>query len=243
MRTIYAAQNVTPSFKNDSFEVIVARLDSEPNAVRDAEALLSDDERKRADRFAFDRDRNRFIFARAGLRKLLAARLGTQPKSVELSYGPHGKPALAPEFSHEDLRFNTSHSEDVAVYALSQGRDIGVDVEAVRLIPDSDDIATHCFSTRENEAYRGLDAGDKIEGFFNCWTRKEAFIKALGDGLYYPLDSFDVSLEPGDPTKMLRMGSICGYHRGWQLYSFTPVSGYVGAVVIESPARSANGDS
>jgi 4'-phosphopantetheinyl transferase len=233
---------MTASFKNDSFEVIVAQLDSEPRTVRDAEALLSDDERKRADRFVFDRDRNRFIFARAGLRELLAARLGMQPESVELSYGPHGKPALAPEFSHEDLRFNTSHSEDVAVYALSQGRDIGVDVEAVRFIPDSDDIATHCFSTREKEAYRGLGADEKIAGFFNCWTRKEAFIKALGDGLHHPLDSFDVSLKPGDATKMLRIGSICEDHRGWQLYSFTPVTGYVGAVVIESPARSANGD-
>ena len=227
---------------NNEFEVVITQLKSEPKAVRDAEALLSEDERQRSNCFAFDRDRNRFIIARAGLRRLLAERLGTRPESVELRYGQYGKPELTHEFSADDLRFNTSHSEDVAVYALSNGRDIGVDVEAIRAMPDGDDVAAHCFSTRENEAYGGLDAGDKLEGFFNCWTRKEAFIKALGDGFNRPLDSFDVPLVPGDPEKVVRIGSIPGDHRGWQLYSFTPVYGYAGAVVIENPARSANGD-
>ena len=226
---------------NNEFEVVITHLKSDPKAVRDAEALLSKDELQRANCFAFDRDRNRFIITRARLRRLLAKRLGTRPESIELRYGQYGKPELSREFSAEDLRFNTSHSEDVAVYVFSNGRDIGVDVEAIRAMPDGDDVAAHCFSTQENEVYSGLGASDKLEGFFNCWTRKEAFIKALGDGFNRPLQSFDVPLVPGDAEKVVRIGSIPGDRRGWQLYSFTPISGYAGAVVIEDSARSANG--
>jgi 4'-phosphopantetheinyl transferase len=127
-----------------------------------------------------------------------------------------GKPALSRRFANSDLRFNVSHSEDVAVYAFSRGREIGVDVEAVRELRDADDIAVRFFSRRENEAYLALDPRDRLLGFFNCWTRKEAFIKALGDGLYYPLDCFDVSLAPDEPARILRVentpGNECAWH-------------------------------
>lgn len=234
---IIPAREVTASFVNGAFELLVARLDLGPEAVRAAAALLSAVEQRRAGRFAFDRDRRRFVVARAGLRELLAARLGIRPESVELMNGPHGKPALAREFCRGNLRFNLSHSGDVAVYAISRGREIGVDVEAVRVMPDGDDIAARFFSVRENETYRGLDARDRPLGFFQCWTRKEAFIKALGDGLYHPLDSFDVSLAPGEPAQILRAGNIAGEHCGWQLFSFAPLAGFIAAVVIEDPTR------
>ena len=232
------AREVTASFVNGAFEVFVTRLDVGPEAVRAAAALLSAVEQQRAGRFAFDRDRRRFVVARAGLRELLAARLGMRPESVELIYGPQGKPALAREFCHGDLRFNLSHSEDVAVYAFARGREIGVDLEGVRVLPDGDDIAARFFSVRENATYRGLDARDKPLGFFQCWTRKEAFIKALGDGLCHPLDSFDVSLAPGEPAQILRAGNLAGDLCGWQLFSFTPLPGRIGAVVIENPRES-----
>ena len=231
-------REVTASFVNDAFELFVTRLDIGPDAVRAAVALLSEEERRKAGCFAFDRDRRRFVVARAGLRELLAVRLGMRPESVELIYGPHGKPALAREFCRGDLRFNLSHSEDVAVYAFARGREIGVDLEGVRVLPDGDDIAARFFSVRENAAYRGLNARDKPLGFFQCWTRKEAFIKALGDGLYHPLDSFDVSLAPGEPAQILRTGNISGDHCGWQLFSFAPLPGCIGAVVIENPRES-----
>jgi 4'-phosphopantetheinyl transferase len=139
------------SFADDAIEVVVTRLDVGLEAVRAATALLSDAERQRASRLVFDRDRRRFTVARARLRQLLAARLGVRPESVELAYSIRGKPTLARRFADSDLRFNLSHSDDVAVYALSRGREIGIDVEAVRVIPDADDIAARFFSHRENE--------------------------------------------------------------------------------------------
>jgi 4'-phosphopantetheinyl transferase len=212
-------------------------LDAGAEAVRASAALLSETERQRASRFAFDRDRRRFIVARAQLRLLLAARLGVRPESVELVYGPRGKPALSRRFADYDLRFNVSHSEDVAVYAFALGREIGIDVEAVREIPDADDIAARFFSRCEYQAYRALERGDKPLGFFNCWTRKEAFIKARGDGLHYPLDRFDVSLAPGEPANILRVESTPGEDCEWTLDSFVPEPGFIGAVVEQKSAH------
>jgi 4'-phosphopantetheinyl transferase len=223
----------TASFAKHAIEIVVTRLDVRPEAVRASAALLSDAERQRAGRFAFDRDRRRFTVARAQLRWLLSERLGVRPEMVEFVYGAHGKPALARHFADSDLRFNVSHSDDFAVYAFAPVREIGVDVEAIRVIRDADEIAAHFFSRRENEAYLALDASDKPLGFFNCWTRKEAFIKALGNGLYYPLDRFDVSLAPGEPARILRVESTPGDYCGWALHSFSPAPGLIGAIVLQ----------
>src|SRR6266550_603204 len=179
-------------------DVVVTSLAAAPEAVRASAALLSDAERHRARRFAFDRDARRFIVARARLRELLAARLGVGAESIELEYGAHGKPALSRRFAGSALHFNLSHCDDVAAYAFAYGHAIGIDLEAVRVITDADDIAARYFSPRENTTYRTLNPRDRPLGFFNCWTRKEAFVKALGDGLSIPLDRFDVTLAPGE---------------------------------------------
>ena len=220
-----------------STHIVTSPLDIGPEAVRASAALLSAAERQRADRFAFDRDRRRFIVARAQLRRLLAARLGVRAESVELVHGPRGKPALSRRFADSDLRFNVSHSEDVAVYAFAPGREIGVDVEAIRMLPDAEDIAARFFSRCEYEAYRALDPRDRPLGFFNCWTRKEAFIKARGDGLHYPLDRFDVSLAPGEPANILRVEGTRGEDCEWTLDSFVPEAGFIGAVVVQKSAH------
>ena len=214
-------------------EVVVTRLAAAPEAVRTSAALLSDTERHRAARFAFDRDACRFILARARLRELLAARLGVRAESVEFEYGAHGKPALSQRFADSDLDFNVSHCDDVAAYAFSCGHAIGIDVEAARVISDADDIAARYFSRRENAMYRTLNPCDRPLGFFNCWTRKEAFIKALGDGLSHQFDRFDVSLRPGEPARILRVGEASGDACGWRMISFSPAPGFVGAVVAE----------
>ena len=216
----------------EAVEVIVTRLDVRSEALRAGAAVLTDEERDRARRFVFDRDRDRFIGARACLRQLLAARLGTPPDSVDLVYGAHGKPALAPGYADTGLRFNVSHCDDLTLYAFSCGREIGIDVEAVRPIGDADDIAARFFSQRENRAYRVLEPSDRPLGFFQCWTRKEAFIKALGDGLSYPLDRFDVSLTPGEPAQILRVEDTPGDRCGWRLESWSPAPGFVAAVVM-----------
>jgi 4'-phosphopantetheinyl transferase len=224
-------------FTGEHFEATVIRLEQSIEEIRALRNILSDTERRRADRFAFDRDRNRFIVARARLREMLATRLSVRPESVELTYGVHGKPALARRFADSELRFNVSHSDDVAVYAFSFGCEIGIDIEVVRPIPDADDIAAQFFSRRENEAYLTLDPSDKPLGFFHCWTRKEAFIKAIGEGLYHPLDSFDVSLAPGEPAEILRVKDMPGSESGWYLNSFSPLPGFIAAVVTENHKR------
>lgn len=220
---------------DEAVEVIVTRLDVRSEALCAGAAVLSDEERDRARRFAFDRDRQRFVVARGVLRGLLAARLGVRAQAVELVYGERGKPALAPRFAASGLRFNVSHCEDVAVYGFSSGGEVGVDVEAVRAMPDADDVATRVFSGRENAAYRALDRRDRPLGFFQCWTRKEAFIKALGHGMYYPLDRFDVSLAPGEPAELLRVEQSPEDRRRWRMTGFFPVPGFVAAVVAEDP--------
>jgi len=226
------ARTATAPYTGDAIDCVVTRSVMGSEAARAAVSLLSDAERQRASRLLFERDRDRFIVARARLRQLLAARLGTRPDSVELVYGAHGKPALAPWYADTDLRFNVSHCDDLTLYAFSCGREIGIDVEAVRPIRDADDIAARFFSQRENRAYRALERRDRPLGFFQCWTRKEAFIKALGDGLSYPLDRFDVSLTPGEPARILRVEDTPGDRCGWRMDSWSPAPGFVAAVVI-----------
>jgi 4'-phosphopantetheinyl transferase len=194
--------------------------------------LLSVEERARAGRFVFEDDRRRYTVARAQLRRLLGERLGERPEAVELTYGAHGKPALAPRHAGSGLRFNVSHCGDVAVHAFTRGREIGVDVEAVRALPDADQIAARFFSPRENQAYQALPSSERPVGFFNCWTRKEAYIKALGEGLAHPLQRFDVSLAPGEPARLLRVDDTAGEDCGWTLHGFDPGAGFVAALVV-----------
>jgi 4'-phosphopantetheinyl transferase len=199
-------------------ELVRVRLDAGRRATDELAQCLSDAERSRAGRFVFERDRRRFIVGRARLRHLLASRLETRAERVELDYGPRGKPRLAGRFAGSDLRFNLSHCGDVALYAFSRGREIGVDVEEVYELRDADAVAAGFFSPRENAAYLALDPREQPLAFFRCWTRKEAFIKALGDGLHFPLDAFDVSLAPGEPARILRVGEVAGGACGWTLH-------------------------
>ena len=158
-----AVPNIAATIAGDGFEAVVVRLDVEREATTAAAAVLSNDELERANRLVFQRDRDRFIVARAGLRHLLSKRIGLTPETIRFEYGAHGKPSLASGTGLDDLRFNVSHSHDVAVYAFTRGKDVGVDVEAVREIRDKDDIAAHCFSAYENRAYRALRADERSQ--------------------------------------------------------------------------------
>lgn len=221
---------LTP-FGDHSVEVVVAALDVTAEAVHRLALLLSEDERQRAGRFAFEKGWRRFVVARGRLRELLAQRLDVRPEAIEFTYGRRGKPALAQSLCSDGLHFNVAHSGELAVYAFGRGGEVGVDVEAVRILPDADAIAARFFSPREREAYAALDSCHKPAGFFNCWTRKEAYIKALGDGLFHPLEGFDVSLAPGEPARILRIADTPGDRCGWRLAGFIPAPGYIGALV------------
>lgn len=215
---------------SDVIEVEMACLDVSFRTVEYLKTLLSAQELDRADRFALGRERRRFIVARATLRCMLGQRLQIRPEQVELVYGKRGKPALAPGLASSSLRFNVSHHREFAIYAFTSGREVGIDIEEVRHLPDADDIADFIFSPHEREMYNALDARDKARGFFNCWTRKEAFIKALGAGLSYPLGSFDVSLAPDEPAQFLQIRGAPDRGCGWRLHAFEPRPGLVAAV-------------
>lgn len=171
--------------------------------------LLDPAERERAARFVFPCHRARFIAGRGLLRLVLSRYLGPSPESLVFEYGNHGKPALrsicAPP--SPPLSFNLSHSDDLLVIAVANGRQVGVDIERVRESDeeglDTAEIAERFFSSLERRALAQLAPADRRRGFFSCWTRKEAFIKALGRGLSVPLDAFDVSVDPDGPARLL----------------------------------------
>lgn len=234
--TVGRSSTLSPIGADDGVEIVVASLAASPEAVDASMALLAPDERRRATSFVFARDRRRFIRARSRLRELLGARLGEEPESIRLGYGVRGKPALAHPRPNADLRFNVSHCDDLAVYAFSIGRELGIDVEFVRAVPEADEIAERLFSRFERAAYRRLAPADRPLGFFNAWTRKEAFIKAIGDGLSHPLHHFDVSLAPGEPARILRVLDTPGDRCGWRMRAWIPASGFVAAVVVQDPA-------
>ena len=214
-------------------ELVAIMLDIAAEEVRALTQLLSAAEKNRANRFFRERDRRRYVVARARLRELLAPRLGVPAQSIDFTYGTHGKPALAASFTDSDLRFNVSHCEDLAVVAFASGREIGVDVEAVRVVPDADDIAARFFSRRENAAYLALAPRDRPLGFFNCWTRKEAFIKAKGLGVFLGLHTFAVTLAPGEKPALLSHDADPDAAERWMMFELQAPDGFVGAAAVE----------
>ena len=197
-------------------EVIAAPLDVSARALGALSRWLCDAERSRAARFHFERDRRRFVVARARLRELLGERLGVHPAAVALACGRRGKPVLAERFAGTGWSFNLSHCDELAVYALARCGEVGIDVEAIRPLDEADDIAARFFSRREHKCYHAAAPEDRPLEFFRCWTRKEALAKALGEGLGAPLEALDAS-QPFARS-------------GWSVESFSPRPGYIGAV-------------
>lgn len=205
-----------------------AKLDCDASVVTQLETTLSQDEKERAARFHFDRDRSHFIVARGVLRNLLGRYLAQNPGDIRFRYGPHGKPSLIARKGDPAIQFNLSHSQGIAIYAFGYERELGVDVESIRREVAGEDIAQRFFSTHEMQELLAIPAEQRAEGFLLCWTRKEAYIKARGEGLQIPLNSFDVSLTPGEPARFLR-----GVDRCWQLLSFLPADRCVGALAFQ----------
>jgi 4'-phosphopantetheinyl transferase len=195
---------------------------------------LADDERQRADRFHFEKDRRHFIAARGALRVLLSGYLACRPEEVRFAYSHYGKPRLAHEDNGTDLRFNLTHSHGLALLATTRGQDIGIDVERLRdMERDGEPLADRFFSPREAATLRSLPPELRREAFFHCWTRKEAYIKANGKGLSLPLDQFDVTLRPGEPAALLATQHDPDEARRWSMHSLSVGEGYVGALAVE----------
>jgi 4'-phosphopantetheinyl transferase len=204
-------------------------LDLGPAVLADLSRTLSDDETERARRFRFERDRERFVAARGLLRRLLASYLGTGPPRLDFVTGAHGKPRLAGE-PPPSLRFSVSHTADLALYAVASGREVGVDAERIRPDLDVDAVARRFFSINERAALAALPPERRVRASFDCWTRKEAYLKGLGLGLAVPLAGFDVTVEHGQPVRVSESGS--DVHR-WFLAEVDVGVGYVGAVAFE----------
>jgi 4'-phosphopantetheinyl transferase len=212
-----------------------ASLDVPPETSARLYATLTPDERHRSARFHFERDRQRFIVARGVLRDLLARYLQTQPGQIGFVYNAFGKPELGPE-SGSRLTFNLSHSAGLALIAIATASNVGVDLEYIRGQSDYADIARRFFSAAEVDYLTALPSHLYAEAFFSCWTKKEAYVKACGEGLAIPLNSFSVPLttDPADTPVDLCVGShdIVPARR-WSLYTLRPARGYAGALAIE----------
>jgi 4'-phosphopantetheinyl transferase len=201
-----------------------------PTAV--PEECLDPIERDRAARFVFERDRRRFIGAHAATRAILGGFLGRRPAAIRFGIGAHGKP-----YVHEpglDLRFNLSHSGERALLAVSHGREVGVDVEEIRTV-DWLPLAHRFFAVREVADLKAMPATERVDAFFRCWTRKEAFLKAHGKGLYAPLNAFQVDLTANDGPQLL---SACyqtpAMREHWRIVSLAIDAGYVAALAAEA---------
>ena len=195
--------------------------------------VLSADEREKAACFRFVKDRNQFVQARAALRFILSEYVRADPRTLEFSYGPQGKPALANGHADSSLRFNLSRRDGLALIAITRGREIGVDVELMRADLPIFEIADVSFSATELATLRTLPESLRVAGFYNCWTRKEAFAKARGEGLSFPLQQFDVSLTPGDPAQLLAIRDDLDEVDRWMLREIPVTENYVAALAVE----------
>jgi 4'-phosphopantetheinyl transferase len=195
--------------------------------------LLAADEIERADRFYFAKDRTRFTVARGAMRHLLGTYLSLGPREISFTYGPQGKPDLAAPQSNSGLRFNLSHSGEIALLAVARNMELGVDVEQIRADFASGEIATRFFSPEECAKLAALNANQSVDAFFNCWTRKEAYIKARGEGLFIPLDSFEVAFAPGEEPALLQVKSGDDFFSRWRFHALHPGAGYKAALAVE----------
>jgi 4'-phosphopantetheinyl transferase len=195
-------------------------------------ALLSEDEQARAARFHFARHRQYFTATRAILRRVLAAYLHTDAKALAFAYGAKNKPMLGAEYASSALAFNVSHSGDMALFAFVRSRQVGVDVERIRCDFDTSAIARRFFSAPEQSQLAALDPEQRHQAFFRCWTRKEAYIKAIGEGLSLPLDQFDVSLKQNDHNALLATRPDQTEAKRWSLRDVAAGPGYAAALCV-----------
>jgi len=219
----------------DEAHVWRAALDPPADVKAKLAPLLSQDEYQRAMRFYRPTDRDRFVAGRGILRKILSAYLALAPDEVRFVYNEYGKPFISDDQNRGALSFNLSHSNGMALYAVTRGRVVGIDIEYIREDFATLEIAEHFFSKDEVAALKSLPTDQRTIGFFNCWSRKEAFIKAKGMGVSYPLDRFTVSLAPGEPPALLKVDDDMLEAPRWKIYELKPGASYAAALIAAEP--------
>ncbi len=220
-----------PSLGKDEVHVWSADLDRAPEQLEKLSRLLVAEDHERADRYRIPSVRHHFIAARAMLRGVLGAYLDADPRQLTFQYGPQGKPYLEPPWS--DLYFNLSHSHGLALVAVSR-MEIGVDVERVRPFNDMG-FAERYFSPGEVRSLLSVPEHQRNEIFFHAWTRKEAYLKATGEGIARGLERVEVALAPWEPARLMLLDGCPRQAEEWGLWHLTPAPGYVGALALMRP--------
>ena len=215
------------TLSKDEVHVWRAELDIPTARLQHLLQTLSADEQLRSERFYFEQHRHRFIAGRGILRIILGRYLGIEPQQLQFCYASSGKPALAETGS--SIRFNLSHSQGLALYAVTRDRQVGIDLEQLRPTADVEQIAKRFFSAQEYAAIQALSPDQKQEAFFRYWTCKEAYLKATGDGLSQ-LERIEVALTSAEPAKLLRIPD--SLHQDWILRELKPATDYVAAVAV-----------
>ena len=216
---------------NAAIEIWLAQLDLDADQVLQCALLLSPDELLRAERYWFERDRRRFIVARATLRKLLGGCLAAVPDAIVFAYARNGKPVIADHAG--DVQFNVSHAHERALYAISRSHALGVDIEYLNRDIDYSGLAERFFTNREYAALQRIPESGRKRAFFACWTRKEAVIKALGDGLAIPLDRFETAVDPEAPPRLLAFDKTTCDIEGLTLYTVDVGPDYVATAALQ----------
>jgi len=224
---------VSPGWQPGTVDVLAATLDVGFEALGCLRATLAATELRRAGRFHFPHHRDRFIAARGLLRTVLGRCLGADARNLEFAYGHHGKPELAGAFSDCELRFNLAHCENLALIALTRGRKIGVDLERIRILPGMGELVDRFFSPRENALFQTLPAAQQTEAFFNLWTRKEAWLKATGEGISRYLGQVEVTFSPGETAQLVSLPGCIAPQGQWSLCDLRPTKEFAAAIAVE----------
>ena len=222
-----------PPLAGHEIHVWAASLNVPDTALQNFSATLSPDELERANRFKFSKYRNRYISGRGALRVILAKYLGRDAPELQFHYLENGKPILAEDLARAGIHFNLAHTGDLALVGVTRIGRLGVDVESVRPIKNVDELVARFFSPRENVLFQKLPDGQKPEAFFNLWTRKEAMLKATGEGITRSLSLVEVSFLPGEPAQLLAIAGDSAARERWFLKEFIPAKDFTAAVAVE----------
>jgi 4'-phosphopantetheinyl transferase len=235
--TRHGGHTEAPKLTSQDVHVWRVALDIPESEIDSLASHLSDDELARAARFRFDVHRRRFIACRGQLRRVLATYSGTPSQALRFRYGPYGKPSLDSEPSNTALRFNLSHSHELALIAVALNIEVGVDVEFTRDLNDIEQLARRFFTPDEYETVRAQKPPERDVFFFHGWTRKEALMKAEGRGFSLPPEQIEVTLTPSAPVRVLAMPGDSNPTANWSLLSLLPAPGYIGTLAYRGPER------
>ncbi len=226
-----------PPLSSQDVFVWCVDLDRPAAVVEQLAGCLSSDERRRSQRFMREADRRRFLVSHAALRSILGIYLDVPGGDVEIALSPTGKPELASHLAQNGLQFNLSHSEEIALVAVSFNREVGIDVERIRPLGEMESIVERDFAAAERDAWLGLPDDQRIAAFFRCWTRKEAYLKARGVGLSLGLDQFEVSFSSDESVGIVRDVDANDAARQWRFYDVSPRENYLAACVTRPHAK------